>query len=230
MRRVLRFSPALLFMLPWLVTACEETAPTGTDAPAASARPPVEIVARTVNIRKNMTTRPVDGQGEDDKWTAVDGKVYAVVTVDIAHNACKAGDKIETSKALLKTPEGEVKPVGGGPKDDKLCVQCQPTEALDCNTAGRLRPYTFIFEVAEKGDVKKATLHYAGREAPLGVARMSDSRANEELSKEIEAKQEELSKLKKELENTSNIANGKVIQSEMERIQKEIEALEKKQN
>lgn len=230
MRSVSRFGLVFLCAPLSLVTACDETAASGPDTPAASARPPVEIVVRTVNIKKNMTTRPVGGQGDDEKWTAIDGKVYAIVTVDIAHNNCKAGDKIETSKASLKAPEGEVKPVGGGSKDDKLCVQCQPTEELDCNTAGRLRPYTFIFEVDEKGDVKKANLHYAGRDAPLAVARVTDSRANEAVAKEIEAKQEELSQLKKKLENTSNIANGKVIQSEMDRINKEIQALEKKQN
>jgi hypothetical protein len=70
---------------------------------------------------------------------------------------------------------------------------------------------------------------YRDREAPLEKAKVTDARGNEEIAKKIEAKQEELKALKKELENTSNIANGHVIQGEMARIQKEIDALEKQQ-
>ncbi len=220
---------AAALALPLLVACDEGEQPTAAGPAVGSSRPAIDLVVRTVGIKKNMSTRPVDGKGEDDAWTAIDGKVYALVKVDMAHNACKEGDQLETSKALLKTPEGEVKPIGGGARDDQLCMQCQPSEKLDCAAAARLSPYTFIFEVDEKSDIAKAELHYGEQKAPLSVAKVTDSRGNDALNQEIEAKKAELDKLKKELENTSNIANGKVIQSEMERIRKEIEALEKKQ-
>ena len=209
-----------------LASGCDETSKESSDVPgASSARPAIDLVVRTVELKKNMSTRPVDGKGADDEWTAIDGKIYAIVTADMAHNACKAGDKIETSKASLTMGGAKIAPVGGGPNLDKLCVQCQPTEALDCNNASRLRPYTFIFEVDEKGDVSKATLAYHDKEAALGVAKLTDSRANDEVTAEIDVKKAELAQLKK---NTSNMANGQVIQSEMERIRKEIAALESK--
>jgi hypothetical protein len=211
------------------LAGCPESTKEGADLPTAgSARPAVELVVRTVNIKKNMTTRAADGKGDDDEWTAVDGKVYAIVTFDIAHNDCKAGEKIETSKAVLVAGGDKIQPVGGGPNLDKLCVQCQPSEALDCDTASRLRPYTIIFEVDEKADVSKTKLTYRDREVPLDVAKLSDSRANDAVGDEIEAKKAELTQLRKKLENTSNLANGKVIQSEMDRIRKEILVLEKK--
>lgn len=227
----MRYISAACIALCTLAFACDdatESVGEGSGAPAASARPTIDLVVRTVEIKKDMTTRPVGGQGDDEKWTAIDGKVYAIVTVDMAHNACKGGDKIETSKAALHTKAGKVQPIGGGPKPDKLCVQCQPTEALDCNNASRLRPYTFIFEVDEKSDVSKAKLAYRDKEAELAVAKVTDSRASDDVKKEIEAKKAELDALKKKLENTSNIANGKVIQSEMKRIEKEIEILKSK--
>ncbi len=212
-----------------LVAGCDESDKGGAATAAlASARPAIDLVVRTVEIRKSMTTPPVGGQGDDDEWTAVDGKVYAIVTVDLAHNDCQKGDKIETSKAVLSAPEGKIQPVGGGPKLDKLCVQCQPSEALDCNTASRLRPFTFIFEVGENTDVEKTTLGYRDRTAPLSVAKHSDMRANDAIGEEIAAKKAELTKLRKSLENTSNLANGRVLQSEMDRVRKEIAALEKK--
>ena len=212
-----------------LATACDETKTQDTDLPTAgSSQPAVNLVVRTVEIKKSMTTPSVVQGGDDDEWTAVDGKVYAIVTVDMAHNACKAGDKIETSKAALVADSGKIQPVGGGSKAEKLCVQCQPTEALDCNSASRLRPFVFIFEVDEGSDVTKTKLTYHEQEAPLSVAKLTDSRANDEVALDIEEKKAELTQLRKQLENTSNMARGAVLQGEMERIQKELDVLEKK--
>ena len=225
--RSARFLAASLLVAS-LVSGCEESSQEQA-SPAASAKsgPDINLVVRTVELKKNMKTRPVEGTGDDESWTAVDGKIYAIVTADLAHNACKAGDKIETSKAALTTPEGEIKPVGGGSTLDKLCVQCQPTEDLDCNNASRLRPYTFLFEVGENSDVKKAKLTYRGQESALSSAKIKDSRGNDEISQKIAQKQAQIDQLKKKLENTSNVANGKVIQSEMAALQKEIDTLEK---
>jgi hypothetical protein len=201
----------------------------GTAAPAASARPPVEIVVRAVELQKSMTTPPVEKGGEAEEWTAGEGKTYAIITAELAHNACKDGDTLDTALASLVLPGGATeKALGGGAKPEALCVQCAPKEKLDCATAGRLRPFTFLFEIPEATEVDKTQLRYKERDAALAGVKVTDKRGNADLDKEIAAKKAQLDEMRKKLENTSNMASGQIIESEMAQLKAEIAALEAK--
>ncbi len=196
-----------------------------TEAATGEAKPPVEIVVRSVSVQ-----RTVDGKDKEQSWSAIEGKVFVVVTTDVAHNRCEEGDKIDSKEAALEV-SGDDKPesVGGGAKSDELCVLCQATDAVACSGGfARMRPFTFVFQVDEKADVANAKLRYRGAEAELSKAKIADRRGNAELEAQIEAKKAQLAKMKKELENTGNKASGEILISEMKALEAEIASLEAK--
>jgi hypothetical protein len=214
------------------LAACDSEKEGGGAAPTAeaTARPSVQIVVRKVSIQKTVTGEP-PARGEDpETYTALDGKVYAVVTADIAHRDCKAGEQIDSKLASLTIdgkPGGEVQ--GGGETPEKLCILCQAKVDAGCSGgAAKLKPFTFVFSVDEKAAVDEAVLQYKGQEAKLGVAEITDRRGNEKIEAEIAQKREQIAAMKKKLENTGNVARGKIIEGEIAAIEKEIEDLEAK--
>jgi hypothetical protein len=221
----------LMFSAILVLSACDspKEGATGAPAEAGSARPPVEIVARAIEVKKTLSTPPAAKGGEAEEWTATEGKAYAIITAELAHNKCADGDTIDTSLASLVLEGGTEKALGGGHKPETLCVQCAPKEKLDCATAAKLQPYTFLFEVPEKANLDKAQLHYKDRDAALAGIKIVDKRGNDDISKEIAAKKAQLDEMRKKLENTSNMASGQIIESEMAQLKAEIAALEAKQ-
>jgi len=190
----------------------------------------VQVVVRKVSIQKTITGKP-PARGEDpETYTALDGKVYAVVTAEIAHNDCKDGEQIDSKQASLTLdgkPGGEVQ--GGGETPEELCVLCQAKTSAGCSGGrAKLKPFTFVFAVDEKADVNKAVLQYEGADAELSVAEITDRRGNEEIEAQIADKREQIAAMKKKLENTGNVARGKIIEGEIEAIEKEIADLKAK--
>lgn len=216
---------SVLAWVLWL-PGCEEPKKDADETVApAEGKPPVEVVVRSVSVQ-----RTVEGKDKDQSWSALEGKVFVVVTTDVAHNSCDEGDKIDSKEAALKV-DGDDKPesVGGGAKAEELCVLCQATDAVSCSGGfARMRPFTFVFQVDEKADVANAKISYRGAEAELGKAKITDRRGNAELEAQIEAKKQQLVKMKKELENTGNKASGEILISEMKALEREIATLEEK--
>ena len=211
--------------------ACDSKKEGGdTTASAASDRPAVEVVVRKVALQKTITKRAKAGGDDEESWDALDAQVYAIVTADVAHNACKDGDKIDIRKASIVLPGGKTSAaVGGGVSPEEVCVLCQASEPAGCS-GGRapLRAYTFVFSVPEKADVSKLSMRYEGREAALSGGEITDKRANDELDKQIKEKEEKLEAMKKELENTGNKADGEILLGEMAALKKEIDGLKAK--
>lgn len=215
----------------WLVLAlasCDPPAEGGGGTTASAAAHPVDVVVRSVDLQQTIKTPPVEKGGEEEEWTADEDKMYALVITEVAHNQCASGDKLDAGQATLALDGATLKAAGGGAKKEALCLQCEAKETLDCNTATRLQPFIFIFEVGAKVDITKATLTYRGREAAMTTAKVVDKRGNDPLDQEIAAKKARLTEMRKRLENTSNTSDGKVMLSEMDALQKEIDALEAK--
>jgi hypothetical protein len=76
--------------------------------------------------------------------------------------------------------------------------------------------------------VDKTQLRYKERDAALAGVKVTDKRGNADLDKEIAAKKAQLDEMRKKLENTSNMASGQIIESEMAQLKAEIAALEAK--
>jgi len=201
----------------------------GTSTPT-STRPPIELVVRAVELQMTVTRRGSAGGGEDESWTALEGKMYAVVTAEVAHNRCEDGEKIDTKEASLLLPGNEkAEVVGGGATLEKLCVLCQATEPLNCSDGqAPLRPFTFVFSVAKSVDVSKGQLRYRGKDAELSVVAISDKRGNDALDVQIKEKEQAVAMLRKKLENTGSISEGKIIIGEMDELKRQIDELKKK--
>jgi len=200
----------------------------GTTAASAS-KPAVQVVVRAVELATTISRHAAAGGGEDESWSALEGKAYAVVTADLVHNQCAAGDKITTERASLVLAGGaKAETTGGGVSPDKLCVLCAASDAVDCRGGvAAMRPFTFVFSVPASADLSKAKLHYGDQQAPLSDAKIVDKRGNEKLDRQIQAKQDEIKALKKKLENTGSQSAGKIILSEIDAKKGEIAALEK---
>jgi hypothetical protein len=225
------FAPCLCLALS--IAACDspkESAAGGAASATATARPAVQLVVRTVSLQKTVTAAPEPGVDEAETFTALAGKVYAVVSADIAHNDCKDGDTVDSKLASLIVdgkPAGEVQ--GGGEDATRLCVLCQAKAPSGCSGGrAKLRPFTFVFAVDEKADMKKAMLRYKGADAKLEVAEITDRRGNEELDGKIAEKREQIAAMKKKLENTGNVSRGHIIEGEIQSIENEIKELEAK--
>ncbi|MCA9624880.1 MAG: hypothetical protein KC731_37910 [Myxococcales bacterium] len=212
------------------VTACDSPKESATETPSAAAtsRPAIELVARKVSIDQTLKTEPQGGGDEMEEHPALEGKVWVVVTADIAHNDCQEGEEIDSKLASLVLdgkPAGEVQ--GGGESPEKICVLCQAKVKAGCS-GGRanLRPFTFVFAVDAKADVKNATLQYKGREAKLSVAEINDRRGNDEINAKIAEKKAQVAEMKKKLEGTGNVSKGHIIEGEIAEIEREIKELE----
>jgi len=217
-----------LFALTILL-ACNSPKGGSETAPGAATKPGIDLVVRSVAIQKTIKKGAVAGE-EDERWDALDGKVYAIVTADIGLNSCTDGDKIDSRKASLLLDGGQPAATeGGGPNPEKLCVLCQPSESAGCRGGqAPLHRFTFVFSVPEKSDIGKAQLRYQDRDAPLSVADITDKRGNDELDKQIEEKEAKLKAMKKRLENTGSKADGEILIGEMDALKKESDTLKKK--
>ncbi|MEQ9322762.1 MAG: hypothetical protein RIF41_26590 [Polyangiaceae bacterium] len=229
MRRLLPLLPLLILTF----AACDDPKkedPSAGPTTSAAAKPAVQVVVRTVAIQKTVAGKP-PARGEDpETYTALEGKVYAVVSAEIAHNDCKDGEEIDSKQASLEIdgkPAGEVQ--GGGETPEELCILCQAKAPSGCSGGrAKLKPFTFVFAVDEKADVKTAILKYKGADAKLEVAEVTDRRGNEEIEAQIAEKREQIAAMKKKLETTGNVARGKIIEGEIGAIEKEIADLEAK--
>jgi hypothetical protein len=220
----------MLLLSSTVLLSCDSKKDDAAPAPSAGSKPPIEVVARTVALQKTISRRAPSGGGEDESWDALDGQVYALVTTDIAHNACSEGDKIDIRKASLLLADGKpAAAVGGGLEPDEVCVLCQPSAPVSCSGGqSPLERFIFVFSVPQDADVKKIQLRYQDRDAALADAEIVDKRGNEEIDVKIAAKQEEIDKLRKELENTGNKSRGELILGQIEELQREIDVLKKK--
>jgi hypothetical protein len=222
--------------MPWLLAllalACDSPPSTATAGTSTSStRPPVQLVARTVEVQKTITGRsPGGGRDDEESWTADEGRKYVLVTVDLLHNQCAEGDRIapkEASLVLAGTETAEV--AGGGATRETVCVLCEPNVPVDCRGGqAPMRPYTFVFAVAESTDLTKAKLRYRGQDAELAVATITDKRGNEEIDRQIMEKKDEIARLKKELERTGSKSAGEVILQDIAERNRAIEELQKK--
>lgn len=230
MRRLIALLPLLILAFAACDDPKKEDAAGGPEPSAAEAKPSVQVVVRKVAIQKTITGKP-PARGEDpETYTALEGKVYAVVTAEIAHNDCKDGEEIDSKQASLELdgkPAGEVQ--GGGETPEDLCILCQAKAPSGCSGGrAKLKPFTFVFAVDDKADVKTAVLKYKGADAKLEVAEITDRRGNEEIEAQVAEKREQIAAMKKKLENTGNVARGKIIEGEIAAIEKEIADLEAK--
>ncbi len=222
----MRYALLPLLLVPTLL-ACDSSSKDGDGSKgASSSAPAIQLVVRTATVQKSLTGRSPESS-QEESWTAFDGKVYVVVTADLVHNQCKKGDKLEADQGvLLISDKVKAEAVGGGDKLASVCVLCEPSVVLDCGGGqAPMRPYTFVFEVAEKADVSKAKLRYRGHEAELAKGTIRDKRGNEKLNAEIKTKRAKVTALRKKLLNTAD-DSGKLIQEEIKQLEKDIKKLE----
>jgi phosphoribosylanthranilate isomerase len=226
----MRFSAALIVLMATSTWGCDSPKEGGGSeaAPSAASKPAVSLVVRSVALQKTIS--PPGKSDEDDSFSALDGKVYALVTADVALNSCADGEKVDSKLASIELAggaKGEV--VGGGLKPENVCVLCQATSEDACSGGStQLAPFTFVFQVPEDADMSKAQMAYKDAKAPLSDGKLTDRRGNDELEEKIKAKKEQLAQMKKTLENTGTKARGELLIGEMEVLEKEIKDLEAK--
>jgi hypothetical protein len=222
----MRIAPLCLLAL----FACDSAKDDAATSGAAADLPPLTMAVNTVALRAILTHQPPAGSADEvQSWLPKDGEMFAVVKAEIGHNQCKDGDRLEGKDVSLSIGADKFAPVGGGPTDKLICVDCAISEKLTCE-AGRsaASAHFYVFALQADADVAKASFKYRDMEQPLASATISDKRDDDQIDIKIKAKRDEIAAMKKKLENMPSESAGRLVLAEIEEIEATIAELEKK--